>query len=313
MQYKDYYKIMGVERSAPADEIKRAYKRLARKYHPDVSKEPQAEERFKEVGEAYEVLKDPAKRQAYDQLGNQWHQGEEFRAPPGWQQGFHFDTGGFNSGDAAQFSDFFASLFGGGFAGQQQHRPRRAKGEDLHAKVTIDLDDAYHGALRTITLSQHSPDQQGGMVPRQRSLQVRIPKGVRQGQHIRLVGQGGPGLGSGSAGDLYLEVVFNPHPFYRIDGRDLSLDLPLTPWEAALGATIEIPTPSGKVELKIPAGSGAGHRMRLKGRGIPATPAGDLYVVLQIVLPAATSERARQLYQQMAAELPFNPRHRLGV
>ncbi|HKJ22078.1 MAG TPA: DnaJ C-terminal domain-containing protein [Gammaproteobacteria bacterium] len=315
MEYKDYYQIMGVARDATQDEIKRAYRKLARKYHPDVSKEPEAEARFKELGEAYEVLKDPEKRAAYDQLGADWKAGQDFRPPPGWDQGFEFHGGGYTDADAFGFSDFFESLFGrAGFAqGARARAGVHARGEDTHAKVLIDVDDAYHGATRTLTLRHSELGADGRPHLKERTLNVRIPKGVRQGQHIRLAGQGGPGLGKGGAGDLYLEVAFRPHPLYKVEGRDVYLDLPAAPWEAALGATVKAPTPTGAVDLKVPPESAAGRKLRLKGRGIPGDQPGDLYVVLSIALPAADSEAAKEAYREMARTLNFNPRARLGV
>lgn len=317
MQYKDYYKIMGVARDATQDEIKRTYRKLARKYHPDVSKEADAEARFKELGEAYEVLKDPEKRAAYDQLGANWKGGQEFRPPPDWNAGFEFSGGGFgggNGGGDGGYSDFFSSLFGRDFAaGGQGRAAYRARGEDHHARIRIDLEDAYHGATRTITLRVPSVDPQGHVATRERVLNVTIPKGIREGQHIRLGGQGSPGTGSGQAGDLYLEVEFQPHPFYRVDGRDLFLDLPVAPWEAALGATVKVPTPGGIVELRIPEGSTSGRKLRLKGRGLPGNPPGDCYAILAIALPPADSESAKALYRKMEKELNFNPRTKLGV
>ena len=310
MEFKDYYGIMGVARDTTQDEIKRAYRKLARKFHPDVSKEPDAEARFKALGEAYEVLKDPEKRAAYDQLGANWKAGQEFRPPPDWDAGFEF-SGGYRDGGA--FSDFFESLFGRAGARQAGGPGFRARGEDHHARILIDLEDAFHGATRTITLHAPQLDGQGHVRTRVRTLNVRIPRGIRQGQHIRLTGQGTPGFGGGVAGDLYLDVEFKPHRLYRVDGRDLYLDLPLAPWEAALGARVKVPTPEGIVDLTIPAGSTAGRKLRLKGRGIPGKPAGDFFVVLQIALPPAESEAARQLYRAMQQELAFNPRSVLGV
>jgi len=310
MEFKDYYGIMGVARDATQDEIKRAYRKLARKYHPDVSKEADAEARFKELGEAYEVLKDPEKRAAYDQLGANWKAGQDFRPPPDWDAGFEF-SGGYQEGSA--FSDFFESLFGRAAAGHAGGPGFRARGEDHHARILIDLEDAFQGATRTITLHAPQLDGQGHVRTRERTLNVRIPRGIRQGQHIRLAGQGTPGFGGGVAGDLYLDVEFKPHHLYRVDGRDLYLDLPLAPWEAALGDRVKVPTPEGIVDLTIPAASTAGRKLRLKGRGIPGKPAGDLYVVLQIALPPADSESARQLYRTMQQELAFNPRSGLGV
>ncbi|MGD2137329.1 MAG: DnaJ C-terminal domain-containing protein [Gammaproteobacteria bacterium] len=317
MEFKDYYEIMGVKRDATQDEIKRAYRKLARKYHPDVSQEPDAEARFKEVGEAYEVLKDPEKRAAYDQLGANWKAGQEFRPPPGWDQGFEFHGGGFTDADAAGFSDFFESLFGrGGFEpgfGGGGYREIHARGADTHAKVLIDLEDAYRGATRALSLKATELDAEGRPQLRERTLNVRIPRGIRQGQHIRLARQGGAGMGRGEPGDLYLEVQFRPHPFYHVEGADVFLDLPVAPWEAALGATVKVPTPTGTVDLKIPAGSANGRKLRLKGRGIPSKQAGDLYVVLQVALPPAESEAARAAYRDFERALPFRPRARLGV
>ena len=321
MDYKDYYKIMGIERDASQDEIKRAYRKLARKYHPDVSKESNAEIHFKEVGEAYEVLKDPEKRAAYDQLGANWKSGQDFNPPPDWDAGFEFSGGGFTGGDSSAFSDFFESLFGQGQGFQSSYSGRggghaagfHSRGEDHHAKVIIDIEDAYHGATRSISLQAPELDSNGHVITKQRTLNVKIPKGVKQGQRIRLTGQGSPGMGGGQAGDLYLEIEFKPHSIYRVDGHDVYLDLPLTPWEAALGASIKIPTPDGKVDMKIQPNTPSGRKMRLKGRGIPGRPAGDLYVVPQITLPPANDEKARELYTKMQQELAYNPRSRLGV
>jgi curved DNA-binding protein len=314
MEFKDYYQVMGVGRDATQDEIKRAYRKLARKYHPDVSKDDGAEDQFKELSEAYEVLQDPEKRAAYDQLGSRWRAGQEFRPPPDWDAGFEFSGGSFTEGDAAEFSDFFETLFGQSFAGGRARRPAyRARGEDHHAKVLIDLEDAFQGAVRTITLRAPEVDPQGHLRTRERSLNVKIPKGIREGQQIRLAGQGAPGLGDGDSGDLFLEVEFRAHPRYRVEGRDLYLDLPVAPWEAAMGAKVKAPTPAGVVDLKIPPGSASGRRLRLKGRGIPGKPPGDLFAVLQVALPPADSESAQALYRKMAEELAFNPRAGLGV
>ncbi len=316
MDFKEYYKIMGVARDSTQDEIKRAYRKLARKYHPDISKEEDAEDRFKEVGEAYEVLKDPEKRAAYDELGADWRAGQEFRPPPDWNTGFEFTGGSFTDGDTAAYSDFFESLFGRGFGSRQAGRERagfHARGEDHHARVLIDLEDAYRGASRAIVLRVPQLDSSGHVVTVERTLKVKIPKGVKQGQRIRLSGQGSPGLGDGKAGDLYLEISFRPHPVYRIEGCDIYLDLPVAPWEMALGATVKVPTPDGVVDLKIPAGTASKQKLRLKGRGIPCKPAGDLYVLPQVVLPDADSDAARELYQKMRQELAFNPRAGLGV
>lgn len=310
MDFKDYYDIMGVARDASQDDIKRAYRRLARKYHPDVSKEAEAEERFKEVGEAYAVLRDPEKRAAYDQLGKDWKAGQDFRPPPDWDAGFEFSGTGFG-GDASAYSDFFETLFGRGFrgAGDSGHRAGfKARGEDHHAKVVIDPENAYRGATRTITLRAPSVDASGHLTTKQRTLNVNIPKGVKQGQRIRLAGQGTPGFGGGPAGDLYLEIGFDPRSRFRVEGRNVYLDLPIAPWEAALGATIKVPTPDGAVDMKVPAGTTQRGKLRLKGRGIPGDPPGDLFVELRITLPPADNDRARELYARMRDELDFDPR-----
>ncbi len=312
MEFKDYYQIIGVPRDATQDEIKRAYRKLARKYHPDVSKETDAEVRFKELGEAYEVLKDPEKRAAYDQLGADWKAGQDFRPPPGWNQGFEFHGGGFTDTQGFEFSDFFESLFGRGFSSGGRGA-FHARGNDSYAKVIIDLEDAYHGATRTLSLKHTEMGGDGRPHIKERTLRVRIPKGVRQNQQIRLSGQGDPGIGQGAAGDLYLEVTFRPHTLYSVDGRDVYLDLPVAPWEAALGATVKTPTPLGTVDLKIPPGSANGRKLRLKGRGIPGDPAGDLYIVLSITLPQAEDDAAKAAYREMARALDFNPRAHLGV
>jgi len=315
MHYKDYYKIMGLSRTSTQDDVKRAYRKLARKYHPDVSKEKDAETKFKELGEAYEVLKDPQKRAAYDKLGTNWKAGEEFRPPPNWDEGFEFKGGGFTGGDASAFSDFFEQLFGrAGFRPSAQgQRGFDQRGQDSHAKIYIDLEDSIHGATRNISLSTPEMDAQGYVQVKHRSLNIKIPKGIKSGQHIRLSGQGDPGSGGGKAGDLLLEIAFNSHPLYRVSATDIYLDLPVTPWEAALGAKIKVPTPEGNIDLKIPPDSRQGTKLRLKGRGLPAKTPGDFFVVLQIALPPANTERAKVIYQKMQQELDFNPRLSLGV
>jgi curved DNA-binding protein len=318
MEFKDYYKVMGVPRDATEAQIKQAYRKLARKYHPDVSKEKDAEAHFKEVGEAYEVLKSAEKRAAYDQLGQGPKPGEDFRPPPDWGAGFEFSGAG--GGDSA-YSDFFESLFGAaGRSGSGRGRGafHTGRGEDHHAKVLLDLEATLQGGTRQLTLRVPEIDAEGRLVSKDRVLKVQVPKGILAGQNIRLAGQGAPASGDGSSGpgvpgDLYIEVEFQPHPLYRVDVRDLYLDLPVAPWEAALGAAVKTPTPTGTVDLKIPAGSHAGSKLRLKGRGIPASPPGDFYVVLQIALPAADDEKAKAAYAAMAAALPFNPRANLGV
>lgn len=316
MDFKDYYDIMGVKRDATQVEIKRAYKKLARKYHPDVNKEANAEAQFKELGEAYEVLKDPEKRAAYDQFGSNWKTGQDFNPPPGWDEGYEFSGGEPAHDGAADHSDFFESLFGEQFRQAQQGQGRAefsARGQDHHAKVSIEINDAYHGATHSITLTAPEIDSSGHLVTKHRTLKVKIPKGVKQGQRIRLTGQGSAGMGKGKKGDLYLEIEFKTHSLYRIDGHDVYLDLPITPWEAALGASIKVPTPNAQLDLKIPAGTKGGGRMRLKGRGIPSDPPGDFYVVPHITLPAADSDEAKELYRQMEQKLAYNPRSKMGV
>ncbi len=313
MEFTDYYEVMGVARDATQDDIRRAYRKLARKYHPDVSDDPAAEERFKEIGEAYEALKDTEKRAAYDQLGANWKQGQDFRPPPDWNEGFEFSDGGSDGQSGGrygseQFSDFFESLF------RQQRGPSHGRqgfnmrGEDSHARISIDLRDSYTGASRAITLRVPELTDDGHVAIRNRTLNVRIPKGIRDGQKIRLAGQGGPGMGEGQTGDLYLEIEFAADPVYRVDGTDVYLDLPVAPWEAALGAKVTVPIPSGDVDLKIPPGSNQGTKLRLKGKGIPAKQAGNLYVLLNVTLPSADSKEAKSLYEQMEKEMSFDPR-----
>lgn len=316
MEFKDYYQTLGVAREATADEIKKAFRRQARKYHPDVSKEPDAEARMKDVNEAFAVLSDPEKRAAYDRLGKDFRSGQDFRPPPNWDAGFEFSGPGFAGAEAADFSDFFAELFGSsrmGRGGMHRGAHFHARGEDHHAKIELDLEDAYQGATRPIILNAPHMDERGRVVLAERNLKVRIPKGVHEGQVIRLAGQGSPGVGGGQNGDLYLEVHFKPHPRYRTEGRDVYATLPLAPWEAALGASVKAPLPDGTVEVRIPEGSQSGRKLRLKGRGIPGTPPGDLYLVLEVVLPPASSPKAREIYQTMARELAFDPRRDLGV
>lgn len=318
MDYKDYYKILGLERTAPQDEIKRAYRKLVRKYHPDVNTGPgaaEAEQKFKEVGEAYEVLQDPEKRAAYDQLGANYKQGQEFRPPPDWDQGFEFSGGGYTEGDPNGFGSFFDEMFarqgkpsphmGGG-------REFNAPGQDHHSKIVITLEEAYGGGTRDFALRAPELGPDGQVVMRERVIRVTIPKGVVTGQHIRITGKGAAGMGRGKAGDLYLEVAIKDDKAYRIEGRDVFIDLPIAPWEAALGAKISLPTPSGEVELNIPKHAQSGKKLRLKGRGIPGKHPGDLYAVVKIVIPPSETAKARELYEQMAREMNFDPRARLG-
>lgn len=314
MQYKDYYTTLGIKRDASQSDIKKAYRRLARKYHPDVSKESDAEERFKEVGEAYAVLKDPEKRVAYDQLGSQWKPGEQFRPPPDWNAGYEY-SGGYSGADADAFSDFFETLFGAqGRASTKGPSTRfHPHVQDTHAKILINLEDAYQGATRTLSLRHPILDSSGHVAFHERHLNVNIPKGVYAGQHIRLKGQGDAGMDSGQPGDLYLEISFNPHSIYVVKEKDVYLDLPVTPWEAVLGDQIMVPTPLGKMKMKIPPSSTHGRQMRLKGKGIPAKVPGDFYVNLQIVVPSADTPEAREAYETLKRVAGFNPRQHLGV
>jgi len=307
VEYKDYYKELGVAKTATEAEIKKAYRKLVRKYHPDVSKEPDADQRTKELNEAYGVLGDAEKRAAYDELGrNPRPQGEQFRPPPDWGSSYESSPG-------MDDSDFFADLFahvggrrraGGGF---------QMQGEDSHAAVTIDLQDSYQGARRHIVMRVPQADEQGRVVTRERTLEVTIPKGVTEGQQLRMKGQGQPGSGGAPAGDLYLEIRFQPDARFRTEGRDVFQTVPVTPWEAALGGAIDVQTPSGTVSVTVPAGSQTGRKLRLKGRGIPAAQPGDLYLLLEVVLPPANDAKARELYETMAREMAFNPRQKTGA
>ena len=319
MEYKDYYQALGVERSASADDIKKAYRKLVRKYHPDVSKEANADVRTKELNEAYGVLGDPEKRAAYDALGKGGYRaGEPFRPPPDW--GFGPGGAAGQGGRSADFdSDFFADLFAniGGRARQRSQRGGYAqRGDDTHADIVIALADACQGASRTLTLRVPEYDAQGRSVTRERTLNVNIPKGVIAGQQLRLTGQGHPGTGGAPAGDLYLAIAFSPDPRYRIDGRDVFETVPVAPWEAALGAEIDVPTPTGRVTVTVPRQSQNGRKLRLKGRGIPGSAAGaaagDLYLLLELALPPADTPQATALYEQMAREMAFNPRAAIG-
>ena len=320
MQFKDYYQTLGVRREATADEIKKAFRKLARKYHPDVSKEKDAEQRMQEINEAYTVLSDAERRAAYDQVGQGYQPGQEFRPPPDWDAGFEFSTHGFSPGDAAGFSDFFSQLFGqagtqamgGGF---RSHRGGAypARGEDHHAKVILDIEDAFHGATRQIALRVPKVDAQGHVTLENRTLNVKIPAGVREGQVIRLAGQGTPGFNGAPAGDLLLEVHFRPHDRLRAIGRDLHLDLPVAPWEAALGAVVAVDLPGGRIKVRVPAGAQSGGVLRVRGKGLPGNvagnPPGDLILTLQVVLPPADTPQARELYATMARDMAFDPRH----
>jgi len=318
MEFKDYYQHMGLARDATADDIKKAYRRLARKYHPDVSKEADAETRFKEIGEANEVLKDPEKRAAYDRLRANWKAGQAFQPPPDWDTGVEGRGRGFDDQAEGDYSDFFEALFRGAKVpgGTRRHRASSpvAAGEDRHARIQIDLEEAYQGARRTLALQVPEVDAQGRVSMRAHEIAFEVPRGVRAGQHIRLAGQGGPGIGGAAPGDLYLEITFRPHPHYRVDQRDVYLDLPVAPWEAVLGAQVRAPTPGGSLELTVPPGSVSGRKLRVRGRGIPGTPPGDFYFVLQIALPVAEQPQAQEAYRAFATQFAgFDPRARLGA
>ncbi|MDS4013204.1 MAG: DnaJ C-terminal domain-containing protein [Candidatus Accumulibacter sp.] len=313
MEYKDYYQILGVPREAAADEIKKAFRRLARKYHPDVSKEPDAESRMQDINEAHAVLSDPEKRAAYDQLGRGYRPGQDFTPPPDWGSDFAFSGHGFSPDEAAGFSDFFAELFGRmggggpGFAGGRAADARR-RGDDHQARVLLEVEDAFTGATRQISLRTPQIDAHGRRSVHTRTLNVKIPPGVYAGQVIRLAGQGAAGMGGAPPGDLLLEVRFRPHARYRVSGRDVCLTLPVTPWEAALGAVVSVDLPLGSLKVRIPPGAQSGRQVRVRGKGIPGPTPGDLLLDLQLVLPPADTARARALYETMARELAFNPR-----
>ncbi len=301
MDLKNYYKTLGVARDASADDIKKAYRKLARQFHPDVSKVANAEQRMKEINEAYGVLSDADKRAAYDNPASAGGDAG-YAPPPGW--------GGRDGADDAAAADFFANLFG---QGGRQGKGFRMRGDDRHASISIDLADAYTGAQRAMLLQMPRIAADGRVVSEERTLQVKIPKGVREGQHMRLAGQGMPGIGGAEAGDLFLEVHFKPSLRHRVEGRDVYQKLPVAPWEATIGATITVATPAGRIEVSVPPSSQAGRRLRLKGRGIPGDPPGDLYLVLEVVLPPVTTDKQRQLYADMAHEMAFDPRQEMGA
>jgi len=321
MEYQDYYKTLGVNRDASADEIKKAYRRLARRYHPDVSEEPDAEAQFKRIAEAYEVLKDPEKRKLYDQLGENWQAGQEYSPPPGGQRTGSRTASGFSSsGDFGDFSDFFESIFGRGAAGgfsdpfsgfrQQQgpdwDRHQNAQGRDVSAELEVDLEDAYKGATRTVSFNATGQAQS-----RRRELKVKIPAGVTDGQRIRLKGQGEASPVGGENGDLLIRILIKPHRHFQLDGKDVHLTLPVAPWEAALGATVAVPTLGGRVELNIPAESQSQKRLRLKGRGMPGKTPGDQYVSLVIVNPPAKTQEAKAAFESFREAFDFDPRANL--
>ncbi len=324
MEYKDYYETLGVDRGAETATIKKSYRKLARKYHPDVSKEASAEAKFKDVSEAYNVLKDKEKRAAYDQLGADWKAGQDFQAPPGWEHTYAGSGGGnrqqYSTGGGADFGDFFDSLFGrsrgfdegmfqgGGRGGQARSAPV----PDQRASVQIDLADAYQGTTRQLSLSEPVVTADGQQTNKQRSIKVKIPKGITAGQTMRLKGQGALGRGGGARGDLFLEIRFAPHSVYQVDGKNITLELPVAPWEAALGGKIAVPLPDGKsISLTLPAGSNSGKHLRLKGKGIPAKEPGNLVIVLKVVAPEAKTEAAKKAYEALKQATDFDPREGL--
>ncbi|MFH1476260.1 MAG: J domain-containing protein [Verrucomicrobiota bacterium] len=324
VKFKDYYEVLGVPRTASADDIRKQYRKLARKYHPDVNKHADAETRFKEIGEANEVLGDPEKRKRYDQLGANYRAGQDFAPPPGWenmQYGFGArpeSSGGYTMEDQGDFSDFFEALFGGGGfrtrPGQAGGGPfqnfRKRRGEDHEAMVTISLEEAFHGARKPIRLQVARMDEHGQVQRESKQYTVQIPPGTADGARIRLAGQGGQGAGTGLAGDLYLRVQIAPHPVFRLVGADLEVTVPASPWEAALGAKVPVPTMTGNAMLALPAGTQSGQRMRLRGKGlVSARRHGDLIVIIQVAVPRHLNEREKTLFAELARVSSFNPRH----
>jgi len=332
VKFQDYYEILGVPRTATQQEIHRAYRKLARQYHPDVNKRKGAEEKFKQIGEAYEVLRDPDKRKRYDTLGSNWRTGQDFTPPPGWENvhfEFHPGAGGAQGfdlrdfGGAGGFSDFFKTLFGGGFGGAGfagfpgggagspggRGGDWDMGGQDVEADLTVSLEDAYHGAKKSLSFQASEPDAQGRIRQTTKHYEVRIPAGTTDGRRIRLAGQGGKGPG-GAVGDLYLRIRIAPHPVFRVREHDLEADVPVTPWEAALGAKIEVPTPDGAVTMTLPAGTQSGQRMRLRDKGLPKRGGarGDLYAIVQVAVPKHLSEKERELFEELAKVSSFNPR-----
>jgi curved DNA-binding protein len=325
LQFKDYYEVLGIPRNASEDEIRKAFKKLARKYHPDLhtNEKKEVEEKFKEINEAYEVLKDPEKREKYDRLGANWKNGQDFHPPPDWDVRFDFGArpgksreGFYRGSEADGFSDFFETLFSGGFQegyqGPQNSRPfvRKQKGVDREAVIRISLEDAFRGGNKNITLQTQTPDDAGRVTTQERRYDIKIPPGILPGQRIRLGGQGGDGSGGAVRGDLYLKVEVEHHPRYRLQGRDIYFDLPVTPWEAALGAEVEIDTLAGPVTLKIPAGTHGGQKLRLKGKGMPDGKGrgGNLYAVVQVTVPKKLSEKEREIFEELRKASSFNPR-----
>ena len=310
MKYKDYYAVLGIERTASQDDIKKAYRKLARKYHPDVSREKDAEERFKEVAEAYETLKDPGKRAAYDQLGRH-ASGQEFRPPPDWET--RFGHGGFEDIDLADLFSHFGARPGGGFSRRGARAGFAVAGEDYEFTARLRLEQAARGTELDLQLAVPEVGADGGVRRVPKSVRARVPKGVTDGERLRIPGKGGPGANGGPPGDLYLNIALEPHPLYRVSGHDLYLELPLAPWEAVLGAEVEVPTLEGRIALSVKPGARAGQRLRVPGRGLPRPrgASGDLYCVLSIVTPPDPGEREKSLYRELAAASRFDPRAHL--
>ena len=339
VKFQDYYKTLGIERTASAEDIQRAFRKLARKYHPDINKSPEAEQKFKDINEAYEVLRDPEKRKRYDALGANWQGGQEFRPPPGWENvnmGFGGRGGGpgcgrggvhFSTGDMGGFSEFFRSLFGdaGGFdfgdmggmgGGAQGFRTGggaqgfQGRGQDTEATLEISLEEAARGGKKSIELERMAPDGNGAMRRERKAYDVNIPQGISDGSTIRLAGQGGPGMGGAQAGDLLLRIRLRPHPRFKVDGHDLTTTLDIAPWEAALGARITVQTLDGSVNMKIPEGTSSGQTLRLRGRGLPrrSGAAGDLLVRTRIVMPKKLTDGEREMFEKLKEESKFRAR-----
>jgi curved DNA-binding protein len=310
MKYRDYYATLGVPRDAPAADIKKAYRKLAQKYHPDVSKEKDAEAKFKEVAEAYQTLKDPGKRAAYDQLGSSYQPGQEFRPPPDWEKQFAEAARGQSfSSDDLDLSDLFANLgMRGGGARSRASFP--IPGEDYQVAVRLPLEAALHGKVVELNLDVPEIDAEGRVRRVAKTITARIPKGASDGQRLRLRGQGGKGTNAGRDGDLYLDITLEPHALFRPSGHDLYIDLPLAPWEAALGAKVEVPTLDGAVSVTVPPGTAAGRKLRIAKKGLPKPGGGegDLYAIAQIVNPTVLSERETELFGQLAETSRFDPR-----
>jgi len=325
VKYRDYYEILGIKREAGKDEVQRAYRKLARKYHPDVNKASDAEDKFKEINEAYEVLKDSEKRKMYDQLGPNWRSGQDFRPPPGWETQFDFGKGGahqaeFQWGGPGGFSDFFESLFGGG-GFRQAHSDAvpggfgrgavwRQAGADHETTIRISLEEAFRGGTKPIVLQSQVINPKGQLEVQERRYDVRIPPGILPGQRIRLTGQGAEGTGGGPRGDLYLKVEIEPHPVFTLKGRDLHMEAPVSPWEAVLGSEVRLTTISGNIDLKIPPGTQSARKLRLRGKGMPNPKGapGDLYVTVVVKVPTHPSDKERELFEELRKNSGFNPR-----